>query len=158
MATTLNALHAARLHADESWQLFTLDAAVPADTRPEWEEITTDGGGLLSGRLIGSRPVWALDRFARDFHLILAHPGDQRPQFDVTQPGRVVLVWRFSGVWVELWHPDTAVDGPAEEPLAPEPEPEAVPAEPASLIRRLLSAPGGRLPYTHRTKKETPTP
>lgn len=165
MTTTTTAVHAARLHADESWALFALAKAVPDDTRPEWAKPAEDSL-LLSGRLVGSRPRWALDRFARDFHLVLAHPGDQRPYFDVSQPGRTVLVWRFGGVWVELWHPDTAVDGAIEETPAPDPEPTPAETEAGpetapvavSRIRRLLSAPGGRLPYTRRTKKETTTP
>jgi hypothetical protein len=141
---------------------------VPADTRPEWEETTTEGGLLLSGRLVGSRPMWALDRFARDFHLTLSHPGDQRPQFDITQPDRVVLVWRYGGVWVELWHPDTAVDAPkAAEPVhdAPAPpvtvqatpKPAPVPAAPVrSPVRSLIRRASGRLPYTRTRRKETP--
>ena len=172
MTDTLTAVHAARLHADESWQLFALAKALPADTIPEWEEITTENGVLLSGQVTGQRAVWALDRFARDFHLRLAHLGDQRPQFDVTQPGRTVLVWRYGGVWVELWHPEAAVDAPeAAEPAdsapvtpvavqaAPEPKPGPVPA--SRTERRSFLGPGGRLFFTRKQRttndKETTT-
>jgi hypothetical protein len=162
--TTLNALHAARLHADESWQIFVLQKEL-FDTNPDWQETTTGEAVLLSGQLVGSRPVWALDRFARDFHLHLAHLGDQRPQFDVTQPGRTVLVWRYGGVWVELWHPNTAAD--VSEPAIPvfsrrvrpvavqtTPKPEPAPAAPA---RSLISRASDRLPFTRNRHKETTT-
>ena len=165
--TTLTALHAARLHADESWQLFAFQRAVPDDTRPEWEETGTDGGVLLSGRVVGERPVWALTRFARDFHLHLSHLGDVRPQFDVSQPGRTVLVWRYGGVWVELWHPEAAVDTPeVAEPTqgapvpsvavqaAPEPKPAPGPA--SRTERRSFLGPGGRLFFTRKQRTTNP--
>lgn len=159
--TALTAVHAARLHADESWQLFALAKALPADTVPEWEEITTENGVLLSGQVTGQRAVWALDRFARDFHLRLAHLGDQRPQFDVTQPGRVVLVWLYGGVWVELWHPETATDTPeAAEPADSAPVPsvavQTTPTpKPAGPARSLISRASDRLPFTRNRHKET---
>lgn len=167
MPDTLNALHAARLHADASWQMFALSKALPDDTIPEWEEITTEGGPLLSGRLVGPRPAWTLERFARGPHLHLVHPGDQHPFFDVDQPGRTVLVWRYGGVWVELWHPDTVVDAPegAEPgqddsvpsvavPSAPEPTPERV--VPALTGRRSFLGPGGRLFFTRKSRTTNP--
>lgn len=164
--TTLTALHAARLHADESWALFALQKAIPADTKPEWQETATDGGVVLSGRVTGRRAVWALDRFARDFYLNLKNLGDVRPQFDITQPDRVVLVWRYGGVWVELWHPETAVDAPkaaepvhdAPAPVQAAPEPKPKPAAPVrSPVRSLISRASGRLPYTRNRRKETTT-
>jgi hypothetical protein len=163
MPDTLNALHAARLHAAESWRMFADDRSVPDDTRPEWEETTTEGGPLLSGRLVGSRPVWALERFARDFHIHLTHPGDQRPYFDITQPGRTVLAWRHGGVWVELWHPDTAVDAPKATdpadngPVAVQAAPKSNSAPtplPGSGRRRFI--PGGRLFFTRKSRTTNP--
>lgn len=68
-----------------------------------------------------------------------------RPQLDVSVPGRTSLVWRSGGVWVELWHPDTAT------PQSPEP------VVRASARRGRLRGPGGRLLFT-RNKKTTPTP
>lgn len=155
--TTSNALEKARLHADSSWQMFTREKGL-SDTRPEWRRKSTpDGGLLLSGRLVGSRAVWALNRFARDFYMHLG-AGDVYPQFDIHQPGRTVLVWRRDGVWVELWHPDTVVDAPTPvEPVQSAsvpppvvqavPEPAAAPA-PGTGRRRALLGPGGRLTFT----------
>jgi hypothetical protein len=103
-----------------------------------------------------------LDQFARDFHLHLNPAGDQRPQFDVSQPGRVVLVWRYGGVWVELWHPETAVDAPeGAEPADSAPVPsvavQATPIpKPAGPARSLISRASDRLPFTRRHKETNP--
>jgi len=159
--TIPTALGYARQHADKSWQLFARAKNV-TDTRPVWvESVTPDGSLLLSGELTGRRAVWALARFARDFWLTLK-PGDLRPQFDITTPGRTVLVWRYDGVWVELWHPDSAVDatqGPEAVLSAPVP-PQAVHASPApapaapsdAKPRRTLLGPGGRLTFTRKQR------
>jgi hypothetical protein len=167
--TDLVRLHAARLHADSSWQMFADQAKLGSDAALAWQEETTpEGKVLLSGRVAGPRAVWALDQFARDFHLHLNPAGDQRPQFDVSQPGRTVVVWRYGGVWVQLWHPEAAVDAPkAAEPVhdAPAPpvtvqatpEPKPKPAAPVrSPVRSLISRASGRLPYTRTRRKETP--
>ena len=169
--TDTTRLHAARLHAINSWAMFDTQKHFGSDAEPSWQEETgPDGTVLLSGQVIGRRAVWALDRFARDFHLHLSHLGDVRPQFDVSQPGRVVLVWRYGGVWVELWHPETAVDAPkVDEParVAPVPSvavqatPKPAPAPAARTERRSFLGPGGRLFFTRKsrttTDKETTT-
>jgi hypothetical protein len=153
--TTTDLLALAKEHATYSWQLFAREKDLDA-TAPAWEEsVTLDGSPLLSARVPGRRAGWALDLFARDFHVHLPFPGDVRPQFDVTVPDRVVLVWRRDGVWVELWHPAGAVDTPEPVPAVSEP-PVAVqtaPTPPAVPVRRSpFGRPSGRLPFTRRTK------
>jgi hypothetical protein len=106
-----------------------------------------DGALFLSVEVQGPNPDRALHRFADRQASYLANrrhqPGDQIPQLDVTVPGRVAVVWRTGGVWVELWHPDTAT-----APVAPvEPRPLARRATPALL--------GGRLPFTRRKTATT---
>ena len=80
--------------------------------------------------------------------MILGRPGDQRPGFDYTVPGRVICVWRSEGVWVQIWHPDT-------DPTDPDPGPRPTPL-PRAGVRRLLKRPSARLPYTRNRRKETP--
>jgi hypothetical protein len=157
------ALTAAKFHAQNSWSVFTgqhgYDAAVPSWT----EGSTGDGSPCLSSQVVGESAAHALQRFARDYHLVLGNDGDQRPQFDVTQPGRTVLAWRYDGVWVELWHSDSATDTPQPQrpvhgtPAAPLAAQAAPPASP-SARRALLLRPSARLPFTRRSKtpKETP--
>lgn len=94
MTDTTSPFTYAREHAAKSWQMFAREKGLTA-TVPDWQEDTApDGTPLLSGQVTGRRAVWALERFARDFHVTLHHPGDLCPQFDITQPGRTVLVWR----------------------------------------------------------------
>lgn len=165
--TTTPAAGQARMHAEQAWQTFTQGRGL-TDTKPAWEEEhTPDGSLLLSGLLTGPRARYALHRFARDYWMTLG-PADVRPQFDIHQPGRTVLVWRREGVWVQLWHPDSVVDAPqAQGPLeaslaAPAPvqaAPTAIePTTPADKPRRSFLGPGGRLTFTRKhctTDKET---
>jgi hypothetical protein len=73
-------------------------------------------------------------------------------------------VWRYGGVWVELWHPEAAVDAPkAAEPADDAPVPsvavQATPKpapSPAAPFRSLISRASDRLPYTRNRRKETP--
>lgn len=149
---TNSAATAALEHAARSWQLFAREKGYTA-TVTDWRtEHTPDGTPLLSARVTGRGAGYALGRFARDFYVVL-QPGDVRPQFDISQPGRTVLVWRYGGVWVELWHPegaDAAVE-PVPAALAPE---VAAPAATASAARRLflLRRPSGRLPFTRKPR------
>ena len=154
--TSIDPVDTAQAHADESWQMFAQEKGL-TDTTVTWEKTQTpDGGMLLSGQLDGPRTVWALERFARDFHLTIPYAGDMRPQADLTQPGRTVLVWRYGGVWVELWHPEDAADAPEAPPVpsaptqaAPEaPKPSPPPSIPAARRAFLLLRPSGRLPFT----------
>lgn len=158
------ALIAAKFHAQNSWQLFTSSHNYDA-TVPSWTEGSTgDGSPCLSSQVVGESAAHALQRFARDYHLVLGNDGDQRPQFDVTQPGRTVLAWRYDGVWVELWHSDSATDTPRPPrpvhgaPAAPVAAQGAPPAGP-DIRRTFFSRPSARLPFTRRSKtpKETPT-
>lgn len=159
-----DALIAAKVHAQNSWYLFTgphnYDAIVPS-----WRVgDTPDGSPCLSSEVVGESAVHALQRFARDFYLTLPNPGDVRPQFDVTQPGRTVLTWRYDGVWVELWHSNSITDtrqfpkpvhGAPVLAVAAQAAPSTSPAARRTLLRR----PSARLPFTRRPKtpKETPT-
>lgn len=152
LAPTIS-VHDVQDHAARSWDLFTrtynLDARVP-----DWRTGTTaDGSPTVTVEVVGRHAADALSRFAGGFHLALRYPGDQRPRFDLDVPGRVVLVWRYAGVWVELWHPDTV--------SAPHKPVQAIsrPAVAATSALRAILRPGGRLPYTRRAKtpKETTT-
>ncbi|GGU62180.1 hypothetical protein [Streptomyces lavendofoliae] len=127
----------------------------------QWTQTTAaDGTPLISGRLISPGAADALLRFVREGTLTLAyHAGAcQQPTFDTTVTGRTVCAWRTGGVWVELWHPDTAPK-PAR-PTAPSPSPATVPQAapgiapaPVSRLAALLrTRAGDRLP-TRRTRK-----
>jgi hypothetical protein len=158
------ALIAAKFHAQNSWQLFTGPHGYDA-TVPSWKVTDTeDGSPCLSSEVVGESAVHALQRFARDFYLTLPNPGDVRPQFDVTQSGRVVLAWRYDGVWVELWHPDSATDTPqpprsVRGAYAPPVAAQTAPPSSPAARRAFRRGPSARLPFTRRPKtpKETPT-
>lgn len=164
--TTTNRAGQARMHAEQAWQTFTQGRNL-ADTKPAWEEAhTPDGSLLLSGLVTGPRARYALYRFARDYWLTLG-PADVRPQFDIHQPGRTVLVWRRDGVWVQLWHPDSVVDAPqgpepvlvvaeavlgaavpsTAAPVAPPPAP-----APQAVKRPFLAGPSARLRFTRKQR------
>jgi hypothetical protein len=150
---TAQALEAAREHAIKAWYLFTGNRGLKARI-PDWRTSTApDGSPVLSVEVAGPGAAHALNLFASQYYLILGHPGDLRPQFDITVPGRTVLVWRHTGVWVELWHPDTLPATP--EPV--QPAPEADTALISAATHRPLLGPGGRLTFTRRSKKETTT-
>lgn len=156
-AGTTEAVTTAAEHAARSWQLFTREKGYTA-TVTDWRtEHTPDGTPLLSARVTGRGAGYALGRFARDFYVVL-QPGDVRPQFDISQPGRTVLVWRYGGVWVELWHPET-VDA-VVEPVPAAPAPPVVVSAPvaSSAARRLflLRRPSGRLPFTRKSRTTSP--
>ena len=139
---------AARDQATRAWTLFTQERNLRARI-PDWRTTTSpDGHTNLSVEVAGPGAAHALRLFASQYHLVLGQPGDQRPTFDYSTPGRTACVWRSSGVWVELWHPDTVAHLPAA-PVTRQPP-----------RRGLLSRASDRLPYTRRTKttKETTTP
>lgn len=161
--TTRSPVDLAREHAVKSWRTFT-------DTRnlrvplADWQtSVTPDGSPCLSAEVAGSGAAHALSRFASDYQMNLPYPGDQRPQFDVMAVGRTVLVWRCLGVWVELWHPDSAPENvPVPEPVQAAPVlAQAVPTPTPAVaepVRRSFLRPSGRLPFTRkRTDKETTT-
>ncbi|MFD7995581.1 hypothetical protein [Streptomyces mexicanus] len=137
-----SALTAAKLHAIHAWTLFTRDRNLAARV-PDWRTSTApDGSPHLSAEVAGPGAAHALHAFAADYLLILGKPGDVRPQFDYSRPGRISCVWRSGGVWVELWHPEEVAGLPA-----------AVPSEPEAGVSRA----SGRFLFTRRSKKETTT-
>lgn len=143
------ALEDAKAHAIKSWYLFADSRGLKARI-PDWRASTApDGRPVLSVEVVGPGAAHALSRFASQFHITLPDPGDLRPQFDITVPGRTVLVWRHAGVWVELWHPDTVQAAPVPAPVVPE----ADPALMSAATRRPLLGPGGRLTFTRRNKE-----
>lgn len=160
--STPSALDMAREHAVKAWRLFTDNRNLRAPLA-EWDTTTTpDGSPYLSVEVTGRGAAHALSRFAADYHITLPNPGDVRPQFDVTAVGRTVLVWRCLGVWVELWHSDSAPAAPGSpEPVLSGPKPAQAPAQGVvPPMRRSFRRPSGRLPFTRRqrTDKESTTP
>lgn len=143
--STADALGYAKNHAMKAWYLFTRERNFHAIV-PDWRTGTSpDGSPHLSVEVVGPGAAHALRLFTADYFVVLGQPGDQRPAFDYSTPGRVACVWRKYGVWIELWHPDSQATTPVP-----------VPSRPA--LRRVLR-PGGRLPFTRRprTPKETLT-
>jgi hypothetical protein len=118
--------------------------------RPEklgnWKVTRGDDGRLhVSARMRGPNPADALQAFMRRQTFLISYRSegpwdDQMPQWDLTVPGRISAFWRLSGVWVEVWHPDTDTG-----PLTP------VQADPVPSRQ----VPGGRLPTTRRNKETT---
>lgn len=153
-----------RAYAGRSWRLFTDSRNLNAHL--EWTGDTPGEAGqpMLSARVCGQGAAYALQSFTADYHVVLGAPGDQRPQFDYTDPDRIACVWRKSGVWIELWvsqqqaierkpTPPTVVRvAGVGEPVLSAP----IPAQPArAATRRGL---GARLPFARNrrtTDKET---
>ena len=143
------ALQAAREHAVHSWSIAMATCGLSA-TLPNWTTSTApDGAPVVSAEVAGPAAAYALSRFASEYHLNLPHPGDMRPQFDIEVTDRTVLVWRRDGVWVELWHPNTAAVVPEPAQTAPSP----AQATPAAAVRAALRGLGDRLPTTRRNKE-----
>lgn len=141
------AVDVAIAHATRTWTTFVVDRNHKARLS-EWQAGTAVGGApLVSFEVVGPNAGEALAAFAGipEFFRPL-EPGDLRPFFDYDTPGRTACVWSAGGVWVELWHPDTAPIAPA----APEPVPDTVQAVPEPSPRGLL---GGRLPFSRRRKE-----
>lgn len=152
--STADALDYAKDHAVKSWYFFTGEHNFKA-VIPDWRTGTAaDGRPRLTAQVTGPGAAHALELFVKDSFLMLGAPGDMRPRFDYSTPGRLSCVWRKSGVWVELWHPNTPAQASTSE--APAPAPTTASSPPRPSIRRTLTRPGGRLPFTRR-KKETPT-
>ncbi|MET8585675.1 hypothetical protein ABZX39_33130 [Streptomyces collinus] len=145
------ALDEAKDHATRSWYRF-MDVRGLKARIPSWQTRTApDGAPVLSAEVTGQGVAHALRLFASDCHLALAYPGDLRPQFDIDSPDRTVLVWRYRGVWVELWHPDTAPAAPTPVQATPEVDTALV----SAASRRPLLGPGGRLTFTRNRRKTT---
>ncbi len=146
--TPAEALIEAKQRAVHAWYRFAHDRNLQARV-PDWRTSTApDGTPKLSVEVVGPGAAHVLHLFASCYPLILGQPGDLQPTFTYDTPGRTSCVWRTGGVWVELWHPDTATgphtpDGPVPAPQAP----------------RTTRRPSGRLPFVRRTKtpKETLT-
>lgn len=118
----------------------------------DWQVTRLDDGSLhLSARIRGRDAAKALHSFVDRQSLFLAQrigldSGHLLPTLDVSQPGRTAACWRYAGVWVEVWHPDTE---------------DAPPAPVQARRDRSRPGPGGRLPYTRKSRttndKETTT-
>ncbi|MGW3400765.1 hypothetical protein [Streptomyces zhihengii] len=115
------------------------------DQLGDWQDATAhDGTPLVSARILTDKPADTLQDFAARRTPILADylrpgMGDALPAMDFSQPGRAALVWRTSGVWVELWHDDPPV--PSTGRVRPSP---ALLAQRPAPVRTVPSA---RLPY-----------
>ncbi|MFM9780406.1 hypothetical protein [Streptomyces scabiei] len=139
------AVNAVKAQAVRSWLLFAEERGTKARLNDWTTSRGPDGSVVLTARVIGPEADRYLRLFTSEHPLILGRPGDQRPGFDYSVPGRVICVWRSEGVWVEIWHPDI-------DPTDPTPRP----VPPRSGVRRLLQRPSARLPYTRNRRKETP--
>jgi hypothetical protein len=139
-----DALADAKTHTEKAWYRFTRNTGLKA-VIPDWRTGTSpDGTPTLSVEVVGPGAAHALRRFADTTQYDLAlGPRDLRPLFDVEVPGRTVLVWRYGGVWVQLWHPDKV----ANLPTSP---------DPAVARQGLLTRASGRLPFTRHPKTQTP--
>lgn len=138
------AVRAVTEQAVRAWLLFTQERTVKAALSDWTASRGPDGSPVITTRIVGPDAGRWLRLFASDYLLVLGCPGDQRPGFDYSVPGRVTCVWRSEGVWVEIWHPDT-------DPPTPGPHPE----RPPTGVRRLLKRPSARLPFTRNRHKET---
>lgn len=148
LPVTPTAITEAKNHALKSWRQFMEIRGMNVHL-PDWQTRTApDGTPVLSVEVTGPGAGYALDLFSAHYHLTLPNPGDLRPQFDIDTPGRMVLVWRYAGVWVELWHPDTV---PEQPPSVPD---DADPVLVSTATGRPLLGPGGRLTF-RRHRKET---
>ena len=134
---------ALRMAAEHKWKTFYAHAAILDVTTCDWHFDTS-----------GPAPVWSMQVFGPDQAELLTRFADSiadlAPRLGFDLPGRVACVWRAGGVWLEVWHLDTA--SVPHSPPQPLPAPES-PSE--DKPRGLL---GGRLPFPRRTKtpKETP--
>lgn len=132
-------------------KVLSLSGDLTANLGP-WQTSTTPSGFLLSARVSGPDAQQAVLKFAAFDEVQVLSGGFQRAHLDYGQRGRVAVVWRSNGVWVELWCSDTA-KGKAKT-VAPA-------AAPQARMRRLLAGAGGRLPFTRkqptRTDKEKTT-
>jgi hypothetical protein len=145
--STADALMYAKDHAMKAWYLFARERNFKAIV-PDWRTgVSPDGSPTLSVEVVGPGAAHALCLFTSGHPIALGEPGDQRPGFDYSTPGRVTCVWRRHGVWIEFWHPDTVT-----AVIEPAPGPSRPPG------RRMFTRPSGRLPFTRRSKtpKETP--
>lgn len=133
----------------KSWRTATTNWR--ASLAPWTTSRTSDGELMVSAEVRGQDAADALRRFAGAYSMFLEHRPDRHPEdllpvLDVTDPDCLACVWRTDGVWVQLWHPDIR---PAQ-------------GRPSRTVRRrrLLSAAGGRLPFTRKSRtpvKETST-
>lgn len=137
------AVRAVTEQAVRAWLLFTQERTVKARLSDWTTSRGPDGSPVITTRLVGPDADRWLRLFTSDYLLVLGRPGDQRPFFDYSTPGRVTCVWRSEGVWVQIWHPDT-------DPTDPGPRPEP----PRAGVRRLLKRPSGRLPFPRTRRKE----
>lgn len=103
-----------------------------------WQYRDTDSGPMWSMQLSGPDAAKALIGFAASPYGI----HHLHPLLDYGVPGRTAVVWQSNGVWLEVWHPDTADAAPG-------------PVSGPSHTRPVPSRLGGRLPFTrNRTQKK----
>ena len=136
------AAQAARLETEHLWARRTRLGA--------WQAHRLEGGTISLSVQVHDRHAWQkLTEFTASACVYFdGRPrtsGDQGPHLDVTVPGRVAVVWRTGGVWVELWHPD-----PATAPTEP-----VEPATPVVKARPTPALLGARLPFTRRKTHTT---
>lgn len=145
------AVHEARAHAERSWQLSIQYTKLLADLT-DWEKSSAaDGSPLLTARVSGPDQEKALLAFINGTTAVVldTRAAHQRPSIDFSVPGRVVCLWRTGGVWVEMWHPAApAQKRPSPALLADLPRVTG----PLGTVRRLVSRPSARLPFSRRAR------
>ena len=132
---------AAQEEATRLWDR-RLDAKGRKPIPLEWSEPITaaDGSPLVSARVDSPFAATALTEFMRaDAVVFNPSTWTRQPTFDYDVPGRTACLWRSGGVWVELWHPESALAVPGP-PAAPVP---AATPKPRGFWR----TPSARLPY-----------
>lgn len=133
---------AVRVDAEHQWKTCHTYASHLDVTACVWHFDTSGPAPVWSMQVHGPDQVELLAKFA-------ASISDLAPRLDYNQPGRVTCVWQVGGMWVEVWHLDTA-SAPHRPVRAPQPlqAPEVTETKPRGL-------PGGRLPFPRRPDRPT---
>jgi hypothetical protein len=144
-------LIAVKNRVNRAWRTSCQYAAVRAELT-DWETSRTpDGTPLLSAKITGFQRFHAMRSFGahgvtlptetEDGRLLPAEP--QHPVLDYSTPGRIQCEWLETGVWVQLWYPDTALPTPAVLAALPKPQ------------LPIAATPSGRLRFRRNKKERT---
>ncbi|MGW5529453.1 hypothetical protein [Streptomyces xanthochromogenes] len=136
-------LMAVKDRVEQAWTSTCQFARVRAELTDWRTSLTPDGTPLLSAKVTGFQRGHALRAFGADGATLPTE--NQRPVLDYSTPGRIQCEWRDAGVWVQLWHPDTALPSPAVLAAFPKPQ------------HPMAATPSGRLRFRRNKKERTTT-